>query len=165
VAASPPRDEHAKACRTAQAIGVALLVSLGIYAVVIDQIQRTHAPFNGFVPGAPRDLLRAIFAALALANLGIVGVIQRSILANAALPLVGRLQSAAIVALALCEAVAIYGLVLFMLGGRAIDYYIFAALALVGFALYFPRQEAWQERAGRTAREDAAKRAPTPSRT
>ncbi len=144
---------------------MALLVSLGIYAVLIDQIQRTHAPFNGFVPGAPRDLLLSIFAALALANLGIVRVIQRSILAKAALPMVGRLQTAAIVAMAFCEAVAIYGVVLFMLGGRAIDYYIFAVLALVGFAAYFPRQQTWQELAGTRAPGDAAKRALTPPRT
>ncbi len=165
MAVAPPRDQIARTCRTAQAFGVAMLVGLGIYAFLIDRIQRTHAPFTGFAPDAPRDLLRSIFAVLALANLGLVRVIQRSILANGALGLVGRLQTSAIVALALCEAVALYGLVLFMLSGRAIDYYIFAALALVGFVLYFPRQEAWQELAGTTARDDAAKRALTPPRT
>jgi hypothetical protein len=36
---------------------------------------------------------------------------------------------------------------LFLLAGRVRDYYMFAALALVGFALYFPRREAWAEQA------------------
>ena len=142
-------------------IGGALLVSLGGYAFVVDQIQRTHAPFAGFAPGVPHDLLRVILAAFALAGLGVARVLQRLILANAALPPLARLHSAAVVALALCESVAIYGLVLFMLAGRPSDYYIFAALALVGFILYFPRREAWEGRARAMAR-DAAGRGLTP---
>jgi dolichol kinase len=158
LAVPSPRDELAKACRTAQATGVMLLACLGLYAIVIALIQRTHAPFSGFVPAAPRDLLRAIFAAVALASLGIIRVVQRPGLANAALPLIGRLLTAAVVALSLCESVAIYGFVLFIIGGRAIDYYIFATLALVGFARFFPRQEAWRELASTMARDEAAKR-------
>jgi hypothetical protein len=161
MAARPPRDELAKACRTAQMIGGAMLVSLGIYAFVANLIQQTHAPFAGFAPGAPHGLLRGVFAALALAGLGITRVVQRSILANAALPLLGRLSTAAIVALAQCEAIAVYGFVLFMLAGRPSDYYIFAALALVGFVLYFPRREAWEEQA-RAMTRDAAARGITP---
>jgi F0F1-type ATP synthase membrane subunit c/vacuolar-type H+-ATPase subunit K len=157
VAVPPPRDELAKACRTAQVIGGAMLVSLGIYAVVITLIQQTRAPFAGFAPGVPHGLLRWIFAALAVAGLGLSRVVQRSILGNAALPLLGRLTNAAIVGLALCEAIAVYGFVLFMLAGRPIDYYGFAALALVGFLLYFPRRGLWEEQA-RTMPSDAAGR-------
>ena len=164
MAAPPSRDELLKACRTTQTIGGALIVSLGAYAFVVNQIQRTHAPFGGFVPGVPHDLLRWILAALALATLGLVRFLQRTILANGALPLVRRLQSAAVVGLALCESVAIYGLVLFMVAGRASDFYVFAALALVGFVLYFPRLQVWEERARATAR-DAAGRGITPPGT
>ena len=85
--------------------------------------------------------------ALALAGLGLTRVVQRAVFANQALPVLGRLTSAAVVALAQCEAIAVYGLVLFLLAGRVRDYYMFAALALVGFALYFPRREAWAEQA------------------
>lgn len=71
------------------------------------------------------------------------------ILANAALPHVKRLLSAAIVGLALCEAIALDG---FGLAGRPTDYYVFAALALLGFALYFPRRQVWQEWLGSQSR-------------
>ena len=47
-----------------QVIGGALLASLGTYAFVVAQIQRTHAPFAGFAPGVPHDPLRLVFAAL-----------------------------------------------------------------------------------------------------
>jgi len=155
--AAPSGDELAKACRTAQLIGGALLASLGLYALVIDLIQRTHTPFAGFAPGVPHDLLRWIFAALALTGLGLVRVVQRTVLANAALPLLGRLTTAAIVAMALCEAIAIYGLVLFVLAGRASDYYLFAGIALVGFGIYFPRRQAWEEQASVLARDAAGR--------
>jgi len=164
VAVPPPPNELAKACRTAQTIGAALIVSLGAYAFVINQIQRTHAPFGGFAPGVLHDLLRWILAAVALATLGLVRFLQRTILANGALPLVSRLRSGAVVGLALCESVAIYGLVLFMIAGRASDFYVFAALALAGFVLYFPRLQTWEERARATAR-DAAGRGITPPGT
>ena len=76
-----------------QVIGGALLASLGTYAFVVAQIQRTHAPFAGFAPGVPHDPLRLVFA----------------------------------------------------------------ALALVGFVLYFPRREAWEARAREMTRDDAAR--------
>ena len=157
-------DELAKACRTAQVIGVALLVSLGVYALVVYQIQRMHAPFGGFTPGVPHDLLRWILAAVALATLGLVRVLQRIILANTALPPVRRLHSAAVVSLALCESVAIYGLVLFMIAGRASDFYVFVALALVGFVVYLPRVDTWVERA-RAMEQGAAGRGIRPPGT
>ena len=50
---------------------------------------------------------------------------------------------------------------LFLLAGRAIDYYVFAAIALMGFIYYFPRREAWEEQARAVAR-DAAGRGITP---
>lgn len=157
VAVPQPRDELPKACRTAQMIGVAMLVSLGLYALVATLIQKTREPFAGFAPGAPHDLLRWIFVALALAGLGLVRVIQRPILANAAIPLPNRLTTATIVALAQCEAVAVYGLVLFLLAGHASDYYLFAAVALVGFALYFPRRESWEQQARELTRDAAGR--------
>ena len=145
MAVRPPPDALGRAYRTAQAVGGAMVLSLAVLAVVIAQIRRANAPFAGFAPGVPLDVLRWIFAALALADLWLVRFMRTKILANAALPPVQRLLSAAIVGLALCEAVALYGFVLFVLAGRPTDYYVFAALALLGFALYFPRRQAWED--------------------
>jgi len=147
VAVPPPRDELAKACRTAQVIGAQLVGCLVIYAFVLNLLQQTRAPFSGYAPGLPHDLLRVICAVLALAGLGLARFLQQSILERAAATPVPALNTAAIVALSLCEVVAIYGFVLFLLTGRASDYYLFAALSAIGFALYFPRREAWDEQA------------------
>jgi hypothetical protein len=147
VAVPASRDELAKTCRTAQVLGAQLVGCLVLYAIVLHLIQQTRAPFSGYAPGLPHNLFRAIFAGLALAGVGLARFLQRSILERAAAPVSALLTTAALVALALCEAIAIYGFVLFLLTGRASDYYLFAALSAVGFALYFPRREAWEEQA------------------
>jgi hypothetical protein len=41
--------------------------------------------------------------------------------------------------------VVIYGLMLFLMGGRSSDFYFFMALSLVFFAVYFPRYGQWEE--------------------
>ncbi len=160
MAVPPPRDELAKACRTAQVIGWQLLGSLVVYAIVLNLFQHARAPFSGYVPGLSHNLLRAIFVALALVNLGLAGFIQRSILERSILEkpassVPALLTSAAVVALALCEAIAICGVVLFFLTGRASDYYLFAALSAVGFVRYFPRRERWEEQARAIAQRAA----------
>ncbi len=50
-----------------------------------------------------------------------------------------------IVTYALCESVAIYGLVLFFIGKRSQDFYILMCLSLIYFAIYFPRYAQWEE--------------------
>ncbi len=138
-------------------LGWQLLGSLVLYAIVLNLFQQARAPFSGYAPGLPHNLLRAIFAVLALAGLGLARFLQRSILERPASPVSALLTTAALVALALCEAIAIYGFVLFLLTGRASDYYLFAALSAVGFALYFPRREAWQEQARAIAQRAAGR--------
>ena len=50
----------------------------------------------------------------------------------------------AVISYALCESVAIYGLVLFFLGGQALDFYLFMGLSLLFFLVYFPRYATWE---------------------
>ena len=56
-----------------------------------------------------------------------------------------RLQTASIVTLALCESVGVFGVVLFVISGSAADFYLFLALSLGLFAIYFPRHDRWEE--------------------
>lgn len=46
---------------------------------------------------------------------------------------------------ALCETVAIYGLLLFFLGKRSEDFYPFMAISLGYLAVYFPKYSQWEE--------------------
>ena len=63
-----------------------------------------------------------------------------------ALPtLLVRLKIWTIIAFALCEAPAIYGLVLYFSGGSRVDFYVLGAFSLLLFAVFFPKQDQWRE--------------------
>jgi hypothetical protein len=63
-----------------------------------------------------------------------------------------RMMTACVVAFALCDGVAILGLVFFFVGGGRFDFYLFLLLAAVFMALRFPGAQQWQEWYGRRAR-------------
>jgi hypothetical protein len=153
----------AEGCRQAQLVGGALVGSIVVDAVVVELIGATRAPFGGFAPHAPVDTLRMVFIVLAVADLVVIRFVPTQMLAAPArrvAPFVNasenarRLFTVSIVVLALCLAVAIYGLVLFLIGGRPLDFYGFAFVSLVAMAVHFPRLTPWEVRA-----RDAARRA------
>ena len=146
-------DELARGCRQAQRIGAMLVLALLTYALVVEMIRTQRAPFTGFAPAVPLGLLRLLLAAMAVLGLVVVNIVRSKIIAGRVTgaspvvgrpPLVQRLLTASLVTLATCQAIAIYGLVLFLLGGQRADFYGFAAFALLGFALYFPRRSQWE---------------------
>jgi len=61
------------------------------------------------------------------------------------LPEIGVLTTAAVVTFALCEAPAVFGLVLFLLGRNTSDFYLFLLISLFYFAVYFPKFSTWEE--------------------
>jgi hypothetical protein len=142
-------DELARGLRHAQLVGGALVFAIAMFAYVAEMIRTQQAPFVGFVPTAPLGLLRLVLAAMAVFDLVVVNIVRQKIVAGRAAagqgaPLAQRLLNASIVALGMCESIAIYGFVLFLLGGQRADFYAFAAFALLGFAIYFPRRSQWE---------------------
>jgi len=131
-------------------IGTMLVLSLGSYAFVVETIRTLRAPFVGYAPAAPVGAFRLVLAGMALVSLIAARIMSWNIVArHAAGPAAQRFFTASIVAMALCESIAIYGLVLFLLGGQRTDFYGFAALALLAFAWRFPRRSLWEEWARR----------------
>src|SRR5204862_4585563 len=115
------------------------------YAFVAETIRTQQAPFIGFVPAAPIGAFRAVLAGMTLVNLLVARIIPRNIRARrAAGPAAQRLLTASVVALAMCEAIAIYGFVLFLLGGRPTGLYAFATRSLLGVRRHFPRGSQWE---------------------
>jgi hypothetical protein len=56
-----------------------------------------------------------------------------------------RLRGLTLVGLALADAIAIYGLILFLLSRVRQDFYFLFLLSVLGFALAFPRRDRWRE--------------------
>ena len=127
-------------------VGLALIGSVFIYAVVVEVLKRVLAPFPGFAALNPTQaqMLKYLFIALAFADFFLIKFIQRILGART----VDQLAQAAIVTFALCEAVALFGLVLFLLAGNAMDFYTFMFLSLFYFWFFFPRYQDWETQLG-----------------
>ena len=148
-----PPDLPAR-CRLAQMIGGALVGSVVVYAVLVEVIRSRNPGFAGFAPGVNVAMLRTVFIVLAIVDLVAIRFLRARILAPPARgsqpaghapALMQRLLSASVVSLTMCLAIAVYGLVLFLLGGRPLDFYTFAIVGVLGLAVFFPRQSQWEE--------------------
>jgi hypothetical protein len=137
------------ACRRAQLIGAALVSTIVVWVYVLRVVAARHAPFIGFAASVDLRLLRLLFAVLAVVDLAILRFITRQILAAPqsarVASVAARLLTLSIVRLAICEAVVLLGVVLFLLGGRWGDFTGFAVASLAAFAVTFPRPSQWED--------------------
>jgi hypothetical protein len=125
-------------------IGLAMIASVFVYAGVVEWIKWQWAPFAGFFQLGPSQaaLLKYIFLAFAAIQYGVIKFVQKIVPARS----VDNLPQAAIITFALCESVAVLGLVLFLLGGQALDFYIFMLISLGFFYLFYPKYADWEKR-------------------
>jgi len=123
-------------------IGLAMIAAVFAYAGVVEVIKWQWSPFTGFAQLPPQTavVLKYIFLILAAAQYVIIKVLQKLLLAKS----LENLPQAAIVTFALCESVAVFGLVLFLLTGNALDFYVFMVISLGYFYLFFPKYEQWE---------------------
>ena len=125
-------------------IGLAMIASVFVYAGVVELIKWKLAPFAGFAKLEPHTvaLLKYVFLALAAAQFGIIKTVQKILPTRS----VDNLSQAAVITFALCEVVAVLGLVLFLLAGNAMDFYILMTISLGFFYLFFPKYDQWEQR-------------------
>ncbi|MFA5110948.1 MAG: hypothetical protein WC443_06060 [Desulfobaccales bacterium] len=151
MAAKPKNQNIALKARylTVNFIGLAMIAAVFVYAGVVEVIKWRWAPFAGFasLPAATASLLEYIFLALAAGQYFVIKIIQKIVISQS----VDNLPQAAIISFALCETVAVFGLVLFLLTGNGLDFYVFMVISLGFFYVYFPKYEQWEElmKAGR----------------
>jgi hypothetical protein len=125
-------------------IGLAMIASVFVYAGVVELLKWQLAPFAGFAKLDPGTvaLLKYAFLALAAAQFGVIKAVQKILPASS----VEKLSLTAIITFALCESVAVLGLVLFVLAGNSLDFYIFMVISLGFFTLFFPKYDQWEQR-------------------
>ena len=125
-------------------IGLAMIAAVFVYAGVVELIKWQLAPFAGFAKLDPPtvSLLKYAFLALAAAHFGIIKIVPKILPIRS----VENLSLTAIITFALCESVAVLGLVLFLLAGNSMDFYIFMVISLGFFYLFFPKYEQWEQR-------------------
>ncbi len=143
--------------RVAAVVGWFMAGSVFLYAVVVEYIRVTFAPFEGMAPALDIDMFRYVSLGVSVAMFFLAKVVRNRILAvkpkgpgaggegEGSKPYIQRLYLASIVTYFFCEVIAVCGLVLFFLGGKSADFYAFFFFSLVSFAVYFPRYARWEE--------------------
>lgn len=133
--------------------------TLVLYALVVEFLVR-----SGFNPApliADPGMVRAVLLLIAVALFFGSGRLRDHMLQprfdaleQALVPgeRLRRMMTASVVAFALCDLVAILGLVFFFVGGSRFDFYLFLLLAAIFMALRFPGAVQWQEWYARRAR-------------
>ncbi len=136
-------------------VGLGLIGSVFLYAVVVEVLKRALAPFPGLAGLTPAQaqMVKYVLVAVAFADFFLIKFIQKILGAGS----VKQLVQAAIVTFALCEAVALFGLALFLLAGNAMDFYTFMFLSLFYFWLFFPKYPDWEAQLGIPAIKSAKK--------
>ncbi len=127
--------------RTTNNIGLAMMAAVFIYALIVICIDQGYLPYKA-QPGSNSGaftILKYILLVLAILQYFAIRFFQKFSLESAA-----YLPPAAIITFALCEAVSIYGLVVFFLTGNATDFFMFMAISLLYFYLFYPKYADWE---------------------
>lgn len=127
--------------RTTNYIGLAMIGSVFLYAGLVLGIDHGLIPIK-IRPTINIDVsikIKYILLFLSLSHYFIIKFFQKISLKAA-----NRLPAGSIIIFALSEAVSIYGLVLFILSGNANDFFIFMAISLFYFFIFYPKYADWE---------------------
>jgi len=147
------RTDPQQALRTVTVIAAAITAALLAYALVVEALPIVEPGFSGLLAGSQSsiDVLRYGLGGLTLGIAFLVPLLRRRLTSHAPSresgerPPAQSLLAATVISLALAESPAIFGLVLFLLGGDRWDFYGFAAFALLLVLVVFPRHNEWQD--------------------
>jgi hypothetical protein len=138
--------------KAASLIGISIIVSLMVTLAASEAIRAWLRPFRGFVDLRDPQRVRYAFFAAAILAVVLVRVLRRSLPRRTGAPGAGpdlrRIQRSAILTVVLCEVPALLGLVLFLVGGFNIDFYLLLFVSLVLIFIYFPRLSHWRDMMG-----------------
>jgi len=156
-------DDLRKAYRVAVIIGLALMATLLIYASIVGILDRDPSLIRNapVLPGSQAEIIKFALIAVTVVIFFVIRFVNASLLkvneeagnlpdrrsrqAAGATSEFGRLTTAAVITYALCEAPAIFGLVLFLLGRSSSDFHLFLLISLFYFAVHFPKFSQWEE--------------------
>jgi hypothetical protein len=143
-----PQDDTGRALRPVTLVSATVVASLAIYLALVEVLKATLKPFRGFASiGDIQPVRYALYGAGAAVVLLILLLRPRLYRRRAGEDLptaLLRLQRAAVLIVVLGEVPAILGLVLFLLGGLARDFYSLLFVSIVLVFIDFPRRGAWE---------------------
>lgn len=151
-------DDLRRACRMVVIIGIAIIASMAVYAALAQLLKQGGNLSAPMMPLEQMNILRCSFYGLSILVILAIAALKRMLLSDKAIAQIGQsrkssypaplqaLVTSTIITYALCESVAVFGLVLFFLTRTTRDFYILLAVSLILFAVNFPRLSQWQDR-------------------
>jgi hypothetical protein len=127
--------------RTTNYIGLFMIGSVFFYAGFVLAISHGYIPIK-IRPTLSADILtkiKYVLLLLSVIHFFIIKFFQKIAAREAK-----RLPAASIIVFAMSEGVAIYGLVLFLLTGNPNDFFIFMAISLFYFYIFYPKYANWE---------------------
>ncbi len=127
--------------KTTNHIGLAMMAAVFLYAIIVICIDQGYLPYKA-PPGANSGAfttIKYILLGLAILQYFVIRFFQKLSMKS-----VAYLPPAAIITFALCEAVSIYGLVVFFFTGKSIDFFIFMLISLLYFYFFYPKFLDWE---------------------
>ena len=137
------RKEFRKALMASAGSAVFFLICAGLVLWIKD----TYVPFDGLTQSRYLQGIKNFLYLMAMFNILVIRyVVMRIYVAPGPcdLPSIARKLSIAGISSVLISGLpCIYGLLLFLLTGDAVDFYLLFGLSLIYFMMYFPRYENW----------------------
>lgn len=138
--------------RVASTIMYAMMASFAFYIIIVEVLNRTTAQPE-LLPDV--DLTRYIFYAFSVAAIFVTQLVKALMLRNLAganmEKVLGKLQTANILAAGLAQTPAILGLVMYLVWHQYTDFYMLTFVSLYITVRHFPRYAVWQRVASAAA--------------
>lgn len=150
-----PKQDLKKAYSIAAIIGIFMIASVFALLAIV-QLMVHYEPLKSLPRVADLETIRYILYAAGLIDFFLISFVNKAILAKKLsvsnepqpndifTPEIQLQITASIISYALCEAIALYGFILFIFSRETVDFYPFWLGSLISFAAYFPRYKQWQ---------------------
>ncbi len=145
-----PKDEIGRFLRPASLVSAVIVASLAVYLALVLVVQMALRPFSGLARISGMRLIHdGAYYATAAIGLLLLLLLRPRLFKKKAGEDVGsallRLQKATLLTMILSEVPALFGLVLFLVGGNAVDFYLLFFASIVLAFIHFPRRGAWED--------------------
>ena len=141
-----------KTFKTAWIISLALIISLLVYAVVVEISRSSFKGYFGLAHFDDIRMIRYLFYMIGALEIIVIRIIRGLVLrkSHVDIPrsLIQKLFRASILSATLSEVPALLGLVLFFLTGQTKDFFILLAVSFLLIFMFFPRRQNWSDWAG-----------------
>jgi hypothetical protein len=137
-----------KTHRIAALVAYSIFGTMVFFLILEELIRNKLAPFYGLYHGRNLQTWRYLIYGLSAAGIIIARLLQSVMLRkkpqNTPVDLVDKLYRATLVVTVMSELPALFGLVLFLIGGLNRDFYILLGISVIVLFIFFPRHHAWE---------------------